>query len=121
MHCVRKDRSGRERLEEHNKDEISSLWWLRRPNQHPLKAESGTFVRAVPIFVQLHWFRLVQIGSDWFRLVVERVAGVHHGRSGRQVARGGAVGGWDSEAGGWARVYRYNTILAIPIPKYTTW
>ena len=69
MHCVRKDRSGRERLEEHNKDEISSLWWLRRPTQHSLKAESGTFVRAVPIFVQLHWFRLVQIGSDWFRLV----------------------------------------------------
>ena len=80
----------------------------------------------MPIFVQLHWFRLVQtgsdwfrlvqIGSDWFRLVVERVAGVHHGRSGRQVARGGAVGGWDSEAGGSARVFRYNAILAIPIP-----
>ena len=62
---MRKDRSGRGRLEEHNKDEISSLWWLRRPNQHSLKAESGAFVRAVPIFVQLHWFRLVQIGSEW--------------------------------------------------------
>ena len=72
VHCVRKDRSGRERLEEHNKDEISSLWWLRRPNQHSLKAESGAFVHAVtavPIFVQLHWFRLVQLGSDWFRMV----------------------------------------------------
>ena len=51
------------------------------------------------------------IGSDWFRLVVERVAGVSHGRSGRQVASRGAVG-----AGGSARVFRYNAILAIHIP-----
>ena len=107
MHCVRKDRSGRERLEEHNKDEISSLWWVRRPNQHSLKAESGTFVHAVPIFVQLHWFRLVQTGSDWFRLVVERVAGVHRGQ-GRQVASRGAVG-----AGGWARVFRYKFLPSL--------
>ena len=29
------------------------------------KGRVWAFVRAVPIFVQLHWFRLVQIGSDW--------------------------------------------------------
>ena len=33
------------------------------------KGRVWAFVRAVPIFVQLHWFRLVQIGSHWFRLV----------------------------------------------------
>ena len=40
------------------------------------KGRVWAFVRAVPIFVQLHWFRLVQIwlrlvqiGSEWFRLV----------------------------------------------------
>ena len=75
------------------------------------KGRVWAFVRAVPIFVQLHWFRLVQFASDWFRMVVKRFAGVHHGRSGRQVASRGAVG-----AGGSARVFRYNAILAIHSP-----